>query len=395
MRLLDTYALYCGAKIDKPYIYESYFPLPFSKYLTFQAETPYDSRNYSYWQDVIDMIFPFITKEGYQIIQLGLSKERPYQRVVNLLGQSNLNQLAYLVKGSSLHFGPDSFGVHLSSHYDIPIVSLYSISMPEVAGPHFGTKSKHVLFKGYERVGNGKPSYSPQESPKSINTIRPEEIANAIFRQLGIDQKIPFETQYMGPRYTNLMVRELIPNNPAYMPLPDQPIDIRFDLHADEGMLVHHLNYWQNIVLTTNQPIKIDLIRAFKPRIKLITYWVRENDDPTFSKAVVELGVPLAIVSDLPPEAIQKKKISYYEFGVINEVAKPNADAIKSLKDKGLEQMYFRSSKLIASNGKIYGSHADVESDSPLSTGIEYHRVIDSPKFWQDLDFYTVVKKLF
>jgi hypothetical protein len=267
--------------------------------------------------------------------------------------------------------------------------------MPEVAGPHWGTKSKHVLFKGYERVGNGKPSYSPQENPKSINTIRPEEVANSIFKLLGLSQTIPFETQYMGPRYSNMMVRELIPNNPAFMPMPDQPIEIRFDLHSDENMLAHHLQYWQNVVLTTDKPIKTELLKAFKPRIKQMTYWVREQDEPDFARTVVEQGIPLAIVSDLPSEAIQKKKISYYEFGVINEVAKPNTESINALRSKGLDLMYYRSAKLIASNGKVYASHADVEVDAPLNVNFEYHRIIDSPKFWQDLDFYTVVKKLF
>lgn len=393
MRLLDTYALYCGAKIDKPFIYESYFPLPFSKYITFQAETPYDSRNYAYWQDVIDMVVPTLGRAGYQVLQLGLAKERPYQRVVPLLGQTNLHQLAYLIRGTSLHFGPDSFGVHLSSHYDKPIVAIYSISMPEVAGPHFGDKSKHVLFKGYERVGNGKPSYSPQENPKSINAIKPEEVANSIFKLLGLPETIPFETVFMGNRYSNSMIRELIPNNPSFMPMPEQPIELRHDLAHDEKMLVHHLNYWQKAVIVTDIPINLELLRAFKGHIGLITYFITEHDDATFAQSVVELGIPIALVSELPQEVVQKKKIRYYEFGVINEIAKPNPESVKILREKGLENLYYRSCKLIASNGKIYGSHADVIADKPLASDFEYHKVIDSPKFWQDLDFCTVVKK--
>ena len=394
MRLLDTYALYCGAKIDKPFIYESYFPLPYNKYVTFQAETPYDSRNYAYWQDVIDMVAPTLSREGYQILQLGLAKEHPYQRIVPLLGQTNLSQLAYLIKGTSLHFGPDSFGVHLSSHYDKPIVSLYSISMPEVAGPHFGDKNKHVLFKAYERIGNKKPSYSPQESPKSINTIKPEEIANAIFKLLGINETIPFETVFMGKRYSHNLIRELIPNHPAFMPMPEQPIELRYDLSHDEKMLAHHLQYWQKAVVITDIPINLDLLRAFKGHLGLITYFVTLNDDARFAQSVVQLGIPLAIVSELPSEEVQKRKIRYYEFGVINEVAKPSVDSVKTLKDNGLENLYYRSCKIIASNGKIYGSHADVIADLPLQADFEYHRVIDSPKFWQDLDFCTVIKKL-
>ena len=35
MHLVEQYALACGAKIDKPYIYEKFAPLPFNNYITF------------------------------------------------------------------------------------------------------------------------------------------------------------------------------------------------------------------------------------------------------------------------------------------------------------------------------------------------------------------------
>ena len=393
MRLLDTYALYCGAKIDKPYIYESYFPLPFTKYITFQAETPYDSRNYAYWQDVIDMVAPTLMQAGYQILQLGLGKETPYQRVINLLGQTNLHQLAYLIRRSSLHFGPDSFGVHLSSHFDIPIVTMYSISMPEVAGPHFGDKNKHVLFKAYERIGNGKPSYSPQENPKSINTIKPEEIANSILKLLEINTTIPFETIFTGSKYSNKIARELVPNSHHVMPMPEQPIEIRCDLTAfNEQLLLHHLNYWKKAVIVTDKPINIDLLKAYKQNIALVSYIVTDEDSSEFAQSLVQAGLPIVLVSDLHQDSIQKKKIKYYEFGVINALPVPDEKQIQSFRDMDISKLYYRSCKLIASNGKVFGSHADMEADKSLATDFEYHRVIDSPKFWKDLDFYTIVK---
>lgn len=393
MKLLDTYALYCGAKIDKPSIYEGYFPLPIKKYVTFQAETPYDSRNYSYWQDVLDMVIPVLKKLDIEVLQLGLDKEAPYQRLIDLRGKTNLHQLAYLIRRSMLHFGPDSFGVHLASHYDVPIVSMYSISMPEVAGPHFGDKDKQILFKGYERVGNKKPSYSQKESPKSINTIKPEEIANAIFKLLGIDYKVPFETVFAGDRYSHSIVRELVPNSQHIMPMPDQPIEIRTDIFFDEQLLAYHLNYWEKAVIITDKPLPINTLRRFKHHIALINYVLKEDDSPSFAQEIVESGLPLVIVSRLPLEEIQKKKIKYYEFGIINRIIEPDEKKIEPLRTD-IKNLYYRSCKLLASNGQVFGSHADFEDNLPLSNDFEYHRVIDSPKFWQDLDFFTIVKKI-
>ena len=77
MRLLDTYATNTGSKIDKPFIYSKFFPLPIGKYITFQAQTPYDSRNYSYWQEVINLIQPFLSKANIQIVQVGTKDEKP------------------------------------------------------------------------------------------------------------------------------------------------------------------------------------------------------------------------------------------------------------------------------------------------------------------------------
>ena len=186
MRLLDTYATNTGSKIDKPFIYTKFFPLPLDRYITLQSQTPYDSRNYSYWQEVIDIIAPYLSKEKIHLVQVGTKDERPLNGAINLLGQTNINQLAYVIENSTLHFGADSLCVHLASYFDKPIVSIYSISNPNVAGPHFGDKNKHILLKGYERIGNKKPSYSQVESPKSIDTIKPEEIGKSILQLLDI-----------------------------------------------------------------------------------------------------------------------------------------------------------------------------------------------------------------
>ena len=392
MRLLDTYALYCGAKIDKPYIYESFFPVSQEKYITFQAQTPYDSRNYAYWQDVIDMILPIVGQHGYTIVQLGKSDEIPYQRVVNLLGQTNYHQLAYIVHRAALHFGPDSFGVHLAAHFDKPIVALYSISMPEVAGPHFGNKEKHILFKGYQRVGNGKPSYSPNENPKSVNSIKPEEVANAIFKLLDIQAEVPFETVFLGNKYSHAIVREVIPNSGHVLPMPDQPVEIRYDLFSDEQLLIHHLNYWQKAVIVTDKPINFDLLKHFKPRIATLVYEITPSDNPEFVKNVSQIGIPLALITRLDETSLQQRKIHYYEYGTINKLAEPPEDVISKLR-KDIDNLYYRSSKVISSNGHLFGSHADVAANKPIQADFEYRRVTDSLLFWKDLDFCTIVKK--
>ena len=56
MHLVEQYALACGAKIDKPYIYEKFAPLPFNNYITFSPFSK-PAKNYDYWREVLFMLF--------------------------------------------------------------------------------------------------------------------------------------------------------------------------------------------------------------------------------------------------------------------------------------------------------------------------------------------------
>jgi len=391
MRLLDTYAVNCGAKIDRPHILETYIPLPIEKFITFQAETLYDSRNYHYWQDVLDILYPFLLKHGITIVQAGLDKERPYKKVVDLRGKTSLHQFAYVVKNSLLYFGPDSFGVHLASMYDKPIVSIYSNNTPEISGPHFGNPKKHRLFKAYERVGNKKPSYSPQENPKSINTIRPEEIAQAVLDLLELKEVVAFETVYTGERYSCQMIRELIPDSGMALNNPNELVELRVDLHYDENIFTAQLNYFGKSMVVTDKPINLNLLRHFKSKIGMLVYRITQDDKPEFVKQVKNLGIDVLLITELSQQEIDVKKINYYELGKINILPVPDEEKIKSILSKGT-QLFYRSNKFIFSKGMAFASHAARENTVVLQNEFEYSPIINCPSFWKDLSFYTIIK---
>ena len=393
MHLLNTYALSCGAKVGKPFIYETYIPLPTTNYITFQAQSKFESKDYEYWQDVINIISPILATKNIQIVQVGGENEVPYKRVLNLLGKTSVQQLAYVIKNAKLHVGPDSFGVHLASHYNIPLVGLYSATKIEIAGPYFGDKEKQILFPCYERVGNKKPSFSERENPKSINTILPEEIAEAIFKLLGIDFKIPFQTLHLGQRYGYKTIREIIPNEEMVLPNTDQPIEVRGDLCTEEIYLQQILSVYSKSVLVLDKPVDIQLLAHYKPNIILVVYKITQNDDPSFIEKVIKLGMNILLTSELDEETIKKKSLDYYLWGKINSISKINKELVDKLLPD-INTLYYRSSKLIASKGKIFGSYADEEAEKTMQNDYEYLKVIDSPIFWKDLDFYTIVKKI-
>jgi len=381
MRLLDTYATNTGSKIDKPFIYTKYFPLPQQEYITIQSQTPYDSRNYSYWQEVINLIQPFLSKANICIVQVGTKDEKQLGGVINLLGQTNINQLAYIVQNSKLHFGADSLCVHLASSFDIPIVSLYSISNPNVAGPHFGNKDKHILLKGYERVGNKKPSYSQVESPRSIDTIKPEEIAEGVLKLLNIEfSKMP-ETVFIGQDF-NLKSFEIIPDQVLDLSSiqVENPI-IRLDYSFNEESLASILSQRKSIIFT-NKPIKKDIIEKYKQNISQLIYILEEDNNVNFVKLLKSNSINYVLLSFLPEEVLNKFKIDYMDYNlIVNKKHKTKEET----KISNIDNLYYNSSRtLYSSKGKSVSRY-----DWLNGTG---NKVVDDIEFWKEADNFYIFK---
>lgn len=381
MRLLDTYATNTGSKIDKPFIYSKFFPLPIGKYITFQAQTPYDSRNYSYWQEVINLLHPFLNKNDIHIVQVGTKDEKALNGVVNLLGQTNINQLSYVIENSILHFGADSLCVHLSSHFNKPIVSLYSISNPSVAGPHFGDKNKHILLKGYERIGNRKPSYSQVESPKSIDTIKPEEICTAILNLLNIEYSNLPETIHFGQDF-NVKSFEIIPDkmiDANSIPI-ENPI-VRMDYHFNEQALQNILEVKKTIIFT-NKPIKKDIIQKYKKNILQVIYIIEENNDVNFVKTLKNNSINYTLLSFLEESNLNKYKIDYMDYNlIVNRKHKTKEDT----KITDVNNLFYKSSRVLHSSEGQFISRYDWLN----KTG---NKVVDDPDFWKEADNFYIFK---
>ena len=381
MRLLDTYATNTGSKIDKPFIYTKFFPLPLGKYITLQAQTPYDSRNYSYWQEVVEILLPYLSKEKIHLVQVGTQDERPLNGPINLLGQTNINQLAYVIENSTLHFGADSFCVHLASYFDKPIVSIYSISNPNVAGPHFGNKNKHILLKGYERVGNKKPSYSQVESPKSIDAIKPEEIAKSILQLLNIKYNNVPETIFFGTDF-NVKSFEIIPDeilDPNSIPV-ENPI-VRMDYHFNEKAFESIISTKKSIVFT-NKPIKKDIIEKYKHNINQLIYIVEEDNDVNFVKLLKNNSVNYVLLSFLPEEILNNFKLHYMDYNlIVNRKHKTKEDT----KIEDVNNLYYKSCRtLFSSKGKFMSKYDWINGNN--------NKVVDDPDFWKEADNFYIFK---
>lgn len=385
MHLVETYALNCGLKIDQPFIYEKYCPIPFDKFVSFQPCSKYEAKSYDLWQEVIDQILPFLREKDIHIIQIGGKDEKPLNNCYHLQGKTTINQAAYLIKRGIMHFGADSFGVHIASSYDKPIVALYSNSRPENAGPYFNIKNKAKILEIDK--SNRKPSYSAQENPKTINELDPIDIANSILEKLGFD-KINMKSLHIGQDYG----RKLIESAPDAVlsdisKLGVSSLIMRMDYEFNEEVLEEQLRR-NNCSIYTKKPIKFDVLNKYKNNIAQIIYELEEDHDLEFVKNMRKIGRPFILSTYKDQDFIDKIKLQYMDYGQIIKLNKSTKNDLIKIKDKDLSNLYYKSNKITISNGKVYNSKAAYMAKTPFEN--KPIKVIDTPEFWEEAKYLYI-----
>ncbi len=369
MHILEQYALNCGLKIDKPFIYEKYFPIPFEKYITFNPFGKFNSRKYSYWQDVIDLLQPIFVKNNIGIIQIGGPNEPGYNNCFQLMGQTNFNQTAYIINNGMLHFGVDSFPIHIASYFDKKIVALYCNMYASQSKPYWSNPKNIKLIQA--NLNGKKPSYAAEENPKTINNIKPEEIANAILELLNIKETINQTTTLIGDKYGALLL-EAVPS--IILPpniFSNILLNIRYDYidkiqENDYICTLNNLNI-RNCALITDKPLDISKLIPLKDKIVNIFYDItNKNIDTDFIEQVKSFGMKIDFIfhqfPDKNEEILNQKKLDLIEFQEpinIIEYAAKDFNLIKN-------STFYRSKKLLFANNKVYLSKAAYLENKPV-----------------------------
>lgn len=340
MHLIERYAASCGVKIGKPYIYDTYFPLTVEKYISFQPFSKYPSKNYDYWNEVLDILYPFLQKENINIIHIGAKDDKPINNSIYLCGQTKIAQAAYIIKNSLMHIGADSFASHIASGYGKKIVALYSNNNINNVKPYWTKPEDMILL---EPKINKKPQYSVNEIPKSINNIKPEDIAKSVLNLLNIKYINLPETIHIGSEYLNKTF-EIIPDKPLDLSkIPIDNIVIRMDYRFNEEVLEFYLQN-KKCIIFTNKPINENLLKRYKSNILQLIYLVDKDNDTSFPKTLKNNAINALYISYLTEEELNPLKLNYMDYGLIIKKDYP--------KDKinFNNNTYFKSSRIILSS---------------------------------------------
>jgi hypothetical protein len=369
MHLLEKYSLKCGInpeKLGEPYIYTSYYPIDFEKYIVIHASSGMNAKNYSYYQDVIDFIFEKVNSLGYEIIQIGGEKDPALNKCVNYQGKTDIHQTSYILKGASLLIANDSFSTHMASSFGIPSISLYSVIQPEVAGPYWKNGKQFTIMAPL----NGK------KPEMVINRIKPEQIINKIAHVLSdvdLRKETEIESLYFGKNYHKTSL-DFVPDRVMLIEQGRQlPLNIRFDYLKSDTITDENLHSAlinissRKCCVVTSLPLDLKKMRAqeFKENIISFIFHIekkhlsRVDESIKFIEEAKKNGINpyvALIKNEFSEEEINDLKFKFLDVGKINLLDQTswsecmNQDDYKKINDLTM----FKSSRIIYSNGKNY-----------------------------------------
>jgi hypothetical protein len=360
--LIEEYAKTLGVKIGRPYLSEHFYPILNDKYITIHTDKKIDSKNYEYFPQVLNLIKPLLNKNGYKIYQIGGHEDPKLENVDGCFLNLNFKQSAYLIKRSQLHLGIDSLPIHIASMYDVPIVALYSHTYAANAYPYWSSKEKTVLIES-DKNGN-KPSFSYQENPKTIRSIKPEKIAESVLSLLEIEERINFNTLRIGSHY-HIPFVEIVPNFRANLEdQKDKTLYIRADLHNDDQTIAFWCaNYKTKIIASTEIPIP--LIKQFASNIEHIYFKVNSKSiSSDYFESVRKCKVNFSICVD-DEQNIAEMRNFYFDFKV-----------------------EFDNTKERISQGALYPSEAHLNANKKLDMLNEVMH--DDDAFWKDAEHFYI-----
>ena len=334
--LAEVYAKDLGVKITKPTITDHYFPIYCNKYVCCDITTDTSSQQYEYWDVVNGLLKPIFADHNIGTIEIP-------KAITN-------KQKNFIIKKSLMYFGVANHFVNIADSYELPSVSLLS-NMYEQNFNLF--KKAKVITPDFTEI---KPSYSPQENPKRINEIKPEQIAQSILDGLGIKHKINFKTIRIGQNFKTDIV-EIEPNFFAHSnELVGKPVNIRGDLHFD----LANISHWCTMCIVNLYVSDVFNIEALNtmPNLKqLIFKYEKKHDELDLHKFFKKLKNKKAqiIILTEDEEILSDLRLKYFDYNVIFDEKKSN------ISEKISDNCKYMSKKKFILNAEVYSSESSAK----------------------------------
>lgn len=392
MHILESYALQNDLKIDKPHLYEKFFPLAVDKYITIDTSgLGTEAMRYDHWQLVVDLIQPKLEELGIKIIQLGEKGCKPLDKCYLAIGQCDFNQKAYIIRNSLVHVSSNNETSHIASAYDTKLVTLYPHNCHiSQFSPYWSSRGRSRLLQ--HKVTN-KPTFNPSENPKSINLITPEKIAQETLAFAGVHTFAPeFKTVKVGSSFYQPRIESTLTHLIDTRKLSVSSLIVRMDLNFNEDNLAKQLSSCPCSIIT-NKALSPSLVNTYYKRIVELVYYIEDDNDPEFIKNVKSKSINFLLRTRKEGEEYTDIKLKYLDFPMVHQIKKKTKEDFDDLKDKN--NLYYKSKYFIIHNNKFYPCISALRRGIHASDRMEHQTnpIIDDPLFWEDHEHFQFLSK--
>lgn len=380
MNFTDSLSLCSGLKLNKPTIQDLFFPIVPKKYITFCSEN-HGAKQWDHFQEYIDLINPYLLKEEIKIIEIG-SNDLKFHNISSVKNITNGNHWSYILKNSLMHIGPENFMSQLCLLHKVPFIALFSNTNPEYSIPSWGDfKNKTFLMPDLK---GKRPSFSSEESPKSINTISAESAAFETLKMLNINNEFnKFDVFYTGSNYHYKLI-EIVPDfTPDDNFFPRSLLNIRMDYLFNQENIIPFANK-RKISIVSDKEIDIELLLKIKPSLEKLFLKVDQDSNEDYAKKIKAHNIPMELVCkdgcDLP-----KTRLKFFDWKVPEEMNKSKKDL--DIPEDLCDTTRYKSSK------HIFSKDGKFSSRSAYEKGIKSHEdqlIIDDAVFWKDHEHYKL-----
>lgn len=388
MKLAALYSLASGLKADKPFVYKAFYPVPHEKYIVLHASSGNACKNYPFYQDVLDLVKDKLEENGIKIIQLGEGNDIPLMGCIPLQGRTTIHQTAYIIDKSLGLLGNDSMLAHIAASFNVPVVALYGPTSVSAHSPYWINKDKTILIES-ERNGNN-PSYSFGENPSTMRLIKPETVATALLKVLGLNDKISQETFYIGPRYSEPIL-EVVPDTVVSVDFAQAAvINLRCDYDFNPQNIYNQV-HTRPCLLITDKPLDVNILIQLKRNVAGVLYRIeKDTHKPDFVAQLRAAGIKYHLYTHLTESELTDLKLDYMDLGIIQIEPLKTREAVDK-KELITSNTKFKCRKVILSQGKFFASRVHQMLGQPMN---HFHEaggnIIDTPKFWEEIDFFTL-----
>jgi len=380
MHKLESFALSCNSKIDKPHVESLFYPIIEDNFICISSTANFDSKKYNYFDDVVFHINPYLQENNIKILQIGNSQDKPLFYCNHYLSTHRLHN-SYILEKSLMYLGNFNLYANVASSLGKKIVCPSNVDYLESFFPYWSNEDNCDIIMNNK--GDLKPSSSAVESPKTINDVMPETIAASVLDLLGIKHDLnKIETVFIGSSYENQVV-EIIPTLSFN---PDIDISGNVNVRLDKSFVPESLlsiakNRKLNIV--TDRVIDQGILNSIKDSIDSISFFIKKSTSKEDVESFVQTGQKVNLFTK-DEKSLKEIRLNFLDRDI--KLFKPRGKSDAGIK-KITKDLNFLSKKNVIHDNQVYNSFLSYSKKQNTS------KVTNDKSLWEDLDSLRIFKE--